>query len=87
MVHGGLSLVLQALGPWSFSLPKCPNGPLTPLPLAALAMLREGGIDGDEEQRRQHRETHDKLKQELAAAHTFDENAVKSTLQNVLRKF
>ncbi len=37
-----------------------------------------------EEQRRQHRETHDKLKQELAAAHTFDENAVKSTLQNVL---
>ena len=27
--------------------------PLTPLPLAALATLREGGIDGDEEQRRQ----------------------------------
>jgi len=27
--------------------------PLTPLPLAALTTLREGGIDGDEEQRRQ----------------------------------
>ena len=27
--------------------------PLTPLPLAALATLWEGGIDGDEEQRRQ----------------------------------
>lgn len=39
---------------------------------------------GIEEQRRQHEEAHDKLKRELAAAHAFDEDAVKSTLQKVL---